>query len=138
MLDAVVVNSVDQRLLPATSPRFTRLFLKVGRSSQNLYQLVAYLKNLERGEELDCAAEGMLVYPVAAPRPDVSDSGTQAQVYTLDLDRTTGRQLKGHECSGLLADLRHRRREMSSRGRPASHLIWSPAWNPALQGCNFD
>ena len=32
--------------------------------SQNLYQLFAYMKNLESKDEQDAHAEGMLLYPV--------------------------------------------------------------------------
>lgn len=57
--------------------------------SANLYQLVAYLKNLEQSEGPDRAAEGMLVYPVTSQPLDLSYQiqGHKLRVYTLDLGR---------------------------------------------------
>jgi 5-methylcytosine-specific restriction enzyme subunit McrC len=57
--------------------------------SANLYQLVAYLKNLEQGEGADRVAEGMLVYPVTSQPIDLTYQiqGHKLRVYTLDLGR---------------------------------------------------
>jgi 5-methylcytosine-specific restriction enzyme subunit McrC len=55
--------------------------------SSNLYQLVAYLRNMERRGGVDAAAEGVLVYPVTAEPVDVSYmiQGHKVRVRTLDL-----------------------------------------------------
>lgn len=57
--------------------------------SANLYQLFAYLKNLEQRGGNDAASEGMLLYPVVDQqlRLDYSIHGHRVRVCTVDLSR---------------------------------------------------
>lgn len=58
--------------------------------SSNLYQLFAYLKNLEQRGGNDAASEGMLLYPVVDQqlRLDYTIHGHRVRVCTVDLSRT--------------------------------------------------
>lgn len=58
-------------------------------NSANLYQLFAYLKNLEANEGQDAQAEGILVYPTVNQSVDVSYNiqGHKVRVFTVDLMR---------------------------------------------------
>jgi len=57
--------------------------------SEHLYQLYAYLRNLEARGKLDKTAEGLLLYPTVHDVVDFSFStaGHSIRVYTLNLDR---------------------------------------------------
>lgn len=68
--------------------------------SANLYQLVSYLRNMERRGGTDATAEGILVYPVTSEPLDNSYlvQGHKVRVYTLNLAqhwRGIERELKG-------------------------------------------
>jgi len=67
--------------------------------SANLYQLVAYLRNMERCPGQDGAAEGVLVYPVTSDSVDLTYTvqGHKLRVRTLDLAK---------EWPGIEADLK--------------------------------
>ncbi len=55
--------------------------------SEHLFQLFAYLKNLEQNGGRDARAEGILIYPRAGEKLDLhyTIQGHRVQVYTLDL-----------------------------------------------------
>jgi 5-methylcytosine-specific restriction enzyme subunit McrC len=66
----------------------SRFFAEKLRSS-DLYQLCAYLRNLEHNGEADRMAEGTLLYPTAGQSLDQSYSlhGHRVSIYTVDLNQ---------------------------------------------------
>jgi 5-methylcytosine-specific restriction enzyme subunit McrC len=57
--------------------------------SDNLYQLMTYLRNMEARQGADAAAEGMLLYPVTSEPVDLSYviQGHKVRLRTIDLSQ---------------------------------------------------
>lgn len=91
MITDATLRSTDRTIIVEckyTEKLFNSHFSKERVRSSHLYQLGAYLRNLEQNEDADRSAEGILLYPTAGSSLDVSYClhGHLVRIRTLDLN----------------------------------------------------